>query len=353
MRSQSYIQTLSDSRRRYIDLAMRQNGFNRPLSQPELGQFFTIKKQLELWELFRADTQLDTGVPVGLLDALDRLMYTMWVHVPRMCDCCGQYLATDRIICLECKPDISPFDSIDLCGNKVCMGSKVTRDDLKHPHLPSHRTFKARKFLMLRDLGRAWRRAEDAVRPGDKAITVALAEHHSEKLTAEEDIHSLQPSPTAKEFPPPVARETPTPASSARQPMTPTKPSETDYESFPPTVQGPELSTDNAQGLGSSSTDVDLQYVAMDRSLAGALEPTVIEIGYQADFEPQGETDFSPTESRIALNRSSRASRCGSSDILNMSRLCYYCRGKLGSPCWYCIDCTGISGLVIIFISSY
>lgn len=80
------------------------------------------------------------------------------------------------------------------------MTSEFSRADLDKPHLPLHRSFKARRFLIIGDLGQAWRDAQDAISRGDMAITAALVRYetlkkpdHSSEIhdaTTEELAHS-------------------------------------------------------------------------------------------------------------------------------------------------------------------
>jgi len=165
-----------------MDLAMRFY-FSRPLSGDEYVEYLGVKRKLSPRDY------------AYLYSCELKLWYTR-VHVNRVCDACGGRLSTDRIVCLECKSNSSPFDSIDICSNKACMASEVVRKDLDKPHLPSHRSFKAREFLLTRDLVAAWIRAEGAISQGDRAITGALAGYRL-KMTdpPHSEMHST-PSPT-------------------------------------------------------------------------------------------------------------------------------------------------------------
>jgi hypothetical protein len=78
---------------------------------------------------------------------------------------------------MDCVNPSAYFNTIDMCDDKDCLSAEFTRDDLNEPHLPSHRTFKSRKLLLIRDIGLAFMTVRDAIERGDKAITDALASY--------------------------------------------------------------------------------------------------------------------------------------------------------------------------------
>lgn len=108
---------------------------------------------------------------------------------------------------MECVGSSAPFNPVNLCNDKDCLSAELTRDDLDHPHLPQHRSFKARKLLLIRDIGRAWTAAKGAIEKGDKAISEALAsyavetgiaDNHSETSEAQGNGIEEPASPTSE-----------------------------------------------------------------------------------------------------------------------------------------------------------
>lgn len=101
-------------------------------------------------------------------------MSLMKARSGRSCGNCKTSLTEDRIICMDCITTNAIFDPFDICNKSLCLSSEVTRADLKNPHLPSHRMFKVRKFLLLRDLGRTWTEAKDTIERGDELLSEIL-----------------------------------------------------------------------------------------------------------------------------------------------------------------------------------
>lgn len=93
---------------------------------------------------------------------------------------------------MECISTNAIFDPLDICNIYACYTADISRSDLANTHLAhTHRTFKARKFLLLCDLGRSWMAARNAIARGDSAISEAMNLSQSLIRSGKSKAHAL------------------------------------------------------------------------------------------------------------------------------------------------------------------
>ena len=156
-------------------------------------------------------------------------------------------------------------------------------------HLPSHRTFKTRKWLVLyRDIGAVWSDARDAIERGDKAITDALASYG--EINAE-------------------APQTETKGGDNLKVVINNVESEVEDEELLPELWS-HAKFANGGGKGSGFEPV---------SDEGGISPVAIAKHVKRRAENEEFIFSNPAKNR-----------------------CFYCGAKLESPCWYCINCPGL-----------
>ena len=55
------------------------------------------------------------------------------------------------------------FDTIDFCEDPHCLSQRIVRPHLVQPHIPAHDLVKLRRVVHIRDFGKTYRNAKDAL----------------------------------------------------------------------------------------------------------------------------------------------------------------------------------------------
>ena len=189
---------------------------------------------------------------------------------------------------MECIQPSVPLNTVDICDRRKCRTIEIHRDDLSTPHLPSHRTFKTRKWLLYRDIGAVWSDAKVAIERGDRAIMDALASYgdiNAEALRTETIGGGDNPKVAINEVE-----------------------SEVEDEELLPELW-------SHAKFASGGKDGGFEPVSNE----GGISPAAIVKHVKRRAE---------TEESIFGNLA--------------ENLCFHCGGKLESPCWYCINCLGL-----------
>nr|GAT44775.1 predicted protein [Mycena chlorophos] len=149
----SYFRERRDHRKRFIELYIRsgqgRTAFGKRLSVDEAEELNKMKKTL---------TNLDSRFYHSLAEA--QLAAT--VYHSSGCDSCGGIIGGARVSCLVCRMK-GTWSSVDFDDSAECIAASVTRDDMQKPHLPHHDLIKLRRVLHIRDFGKTFHRAKDAL----------------------------------------------------------------------------------------------------------------------------------------------------------------------------------------------
>ncbi|KAJ7248435.1 hypothetical protein C8J57DRAFT_1358239 [Mycena rebaudengoi] len=140
-----------DNRKRFIELFIRSTRFGRPLDPSEVVELGRIEKTF---------TSADSRFYHSLAEHRIRIT----TGHAEQCDACEGPIGGARISCLHCQMK-DTFNTIDFCESPGCMLQPVTGDDLERPHVPaSHDLFKVRRVLHVRQFGKTYRDAKEALR---------------------------------------------------------------------------------------------------------------------------------------------------------------------------------------------
>ncbi|KAJ6536683.1 hypothetical protein DFH09DRAFT_1324429 [Mycena vulgaris] len=139
------------NRRRFLELYIRSTRFGRPLAPVEVAELGRIEKTLTC-----ADSRFYHSLG-------DHKIQITTGHA-ETCDACDGPIGGARISCLHCQMK-DTFNTIDFCESPGCMLQPVTGDDLERPHVPaSHDLFKVRRVVHVRQFGKTYRDAKEALR---------------------------------------------------------------------------------------------------------------------------------------------------------------------------------------------
>ncbi|KAJ6560234.1 hypothetical protein B0H19DRAFT_1146862 [Mycena capillaripes] len=148
----AYFAERRDNRRRFIDLYIRNTRFGRPLAPAEIVELGRIEKTL-------------TSADSRFYHSLAEHKIQITTGHAETCDVCDGPIGGARISCLHCQMR-DTFNTIDFCTeDPTCMLQPVTGDDLERPHVPaSHDLFKVRRVVHVRQFGKTYRDAKEALR---------------------------------------------------------------------------------------------------------------------------------------------------------------------------------------------
>ncbi|KAJ7461994.1 hypothetical protein FB451DRAFT_1267439 [Mycena latifolia] len=176
-----------DNRRRFMELYIRNTRFGRPLAPAEVVELGRIEKTM---------TCADSRFYHSLADHKIQITTGHAEH----CDACEGPIGGARISCLTCQMK-DTFNTIDFCESPGCMLQPVTGDDLERPHVPaSHDLFKVRRVVHVRQFGKTYRDAKEALRKAR-----SFFEEETED-GSEEGPSSPRPDPICAECNKPVAQ---------------------------------------------------------------------------------------------------------------------------------------------------
>ncbi|KAJ7481633.1 hypothetical protein FB451DRAFT_1236685 [Mycena latifolia] len=176
--SWSFFKERRDNRRRFIELYIRSSGstqFGAPLTGPEWQELGLIKKTFST-----ADARF--------YHSLGEKMIRATVEHNASCDVCDSNIGGARITCLICQMK-DTFNTIDLCSTPDCLTQRVMRDDMQRAHLPHHDLMKVRRVVHMRQFGKIYRDAKEALKHARTFFKspTAEAENDSESEADTED----------------------------------------------------------------------------------------------------------------------------------------------------------------------
>nr|GAT60452.1 predicted protein [Mycena chlorophos] len=147
--SWAFYKERSYARKRFIDLYVRNTRYGKPLSRTEEIELGLIKKSF---------TTADSRFYHSIAEA--RIRVTTGHDV--RCDCCTGVIGGARITCLTCRLEHS-FDTVDFCDTQACMTAKVVPSGMTRTHLPTHDLLKLRRVVHIRQFGKTYREAKEAL----------------------------------------------------------------------------------------------------------------------------------------------------------------------------------------------
>ncbi|KAJ7223972.1 hypothetical protein C8J57DRAFT_1591283 [Mycena rebaudengoi] len=148
--SWSFFKQRAESRRRFIELYIRSTRFGRPLNRTEEDELGLIKKSFTT-----ADSRFFHSI------AENKIRVTTSHDV--RCDACKGTIGGTRVTCLTCRLE-GTFDTVDFCDNPSCMSAKVVPTGLTRLHLPTHDILKVRRVVHIRQFGKTYRQAHQALK---------------------------------------------------------------------------------------------------------------------------------------------------------------------------------------------
>ncbi|KAJ7093996.1 hypothetical protein B0H15DRAFT_905027 [Mycena belliarum] len=149
----SLIKERGENRRRFVELYIRSSGstvFGTPLTPLEWQELGRIKKTFST-----ADSRF--------LHSLAETRIRATVEHNAACDVCDANIGGARITCLVCQMK-DTFNTIDLCSNPECLTQRVMREDMQKAHLPHHDLMKVRRVVHMRQFGKTYRDAKEALK---------------------------------------------------------------------------------------------------------------------------------------------------------------------------------------------
>ncbi|KAJ7437086.1 hypothetical protein B0H11DRAFT_2206778 [Mycena galericulata] len=152
--SWSFFKERADNRHRFIELYIRSTRFGKPLAESE---------ETELGLLRKSFTAADSRFFHSLAESHIRVTTDHDVF----CDSCKGEIGGTRVTCLTCRLE-GTFDTVDFCDNFSCTTVKVVPTGLTKPHLPTHDILKVRRVVHVRQFGKTYRQAQDALKRARK-----------------------------------------------------------------------------------------------------------------------------------------------------------------------------------------
>ncbi|KAJ6610414.1 hypothetical protein B0H10DRAFT_2060657 [Mycena sp. CBHHK59/15] len=148
--SWSLFKQRSENRKRFIDLYIRSTRFGRPLNRNEEEEFGLITKSFTT-----ADSRFYHSI------AEQQIRVTTAHDVS--CDACKGHIGGTRVTCLTCRLE-GTFDSVDFCDSPSCISAKVIPTGLTRLHMPTHDILKLRRVVHIRQFGKTYRQAQQALK---------------------------------------------------------------------------------------------------------------------------------------------------------------------------------------------
>ncbi|KAJ7584970.1 hypothetical protein C8J56DRAFT_139201 [Mycena floridula] len=118
------------------------------------------------------------------------------------CESCGGIIGGARLSCLTCQL-VDKFDTIDFCEHPGCLSQRIVRPHLAQPHLPSHDLLKVRRVVHIRQFGKTYRDAKDALQRARSLLASASQTNQPEGNTSDsdEDMNEVTPACGACKLP--------------------------------------------------------------------------------------------------------------------------------------------------------
>ncbi|KAJ6458650.1 hypothetical protein C8R47DRAFT_995099, partial [Mycena vitilis] len=155
--SWSFFEQRAGNRTRFVQLYIRKTRFGKPLSHREEEELGLLKKSFTT-----ADSRFFHSM------AENQIRITTDHDVS--CDTCKGHIGGTRVTCLTCRLE-GTFDTVDFCDNESCTSVKVVPTGLttfQRPHLPTHDILKVRRVVHIRQFGKTYRQAQEALKRARK-----------------------------------------------------------------------------------------------------------------------------------------------------------------------------------------
>ncbi|KAJ7057168.1 hypothetical protein C8F01DRAFT_1257088 [Mycena amicta] len=182
----SFFKERRDNRKRFIELHIRSGAastqFGKPLDSDERK------------ELSRFNKSFTTQDSRWLYSLAERQIRTMTDHSVA-CDSCAGLIGGARVICLVCQnPGTVDFDE-----SPSCFAGRVMRNDMQRPHLPHHDLIKLRRVLHIREFGKTFRNAREALQRARAVFKAAgIRQFDAESDTKDERDQALASNPVSQ-----------------------------------------------------------------------------------------------------------------------------------------------------------
>ncbi|KAJ7115464.1 hypothetical protein C8R44DRAFT_880758 [Mycena epipterygia] len=185
----SFFKERRDNRRRFIELYIRSGSGTH-----QFGQWLTDLEDQDLARVKKSLTTQDNRFYHTLAEQRIRAMTDHGVY----CDSCRSSIGGARITCLVCQMK-GTWNTVDFCELPDCITSRVNRDDMQKPHLSHHDLMKVRRVVHIREFGKIYRNAKEALQhartffksSADGAAAVKQAnDSESEVDTEDEEGHA-------------------------------------------------------------------------------------------------------------------------------------------------------------------
>ena len=190
----SYFRERRDHRRRYITLAVRQEGLGRVLSSKELLEYQSLRQQVACYDapfydqlILRKERSLITRYCLSIFALLLLLKpCRIFIHSVCTCDACGQTVnpgSQGRVTCLDCKLVDGYTNSVNFCLEPSCWDyTGVRKEGMTGEHGPSHRLLLLRRDRLPRDKVSETEKALEAHRKGEERFQSIESEAYSSHL---------------------------------------------------------------------------------------------------------------------------------------------------------------------------
>ncbi|KAJ6560408.1 hypothetical protein B0H19DRAFT_1147563 [Mycena capillaripes] len=148
--SWTFFKQRAENRKRFIELYIRSTRFGRPLNRGEEEELGLLKKSF---------TTADSRFYHSIAESQIRVTTDHDVS----CDSCHGHIGGTRVTCLTCRLE-GTFDTVDFCDNQSCTSVKVVPTGLTRPHLPTHDILKVRRVVHIKQFGKTYRQAREALK---------------------------------------------------------------------------------------------------------------------------------------------------------------------------------------------
>ncbi|KAJ7122277.1 hypothetical protein C8R44DRAFT_735978 [Mycena epipterygia] len=200
----SFFKERRDNRRRFIELYIRSGSGTH-----QFGQWLTDLEEQDLARVRKSLTTQDSRFYHFLAEQRIRTITDHGRcahHLPRVPDerdlehaCELSDLVRARTSTYKHKQaKCGKRDEVDFCELPGCITSRVSRDDMQKPHLPHHDLMKVRRVVHIREFGKIFRNAKEALKgarelfksSADRATAVKPADDSQSELGTDEERHA-------------------------------------------------------------------------------------------------------------------------------------------------------------------
>ncbi|KAJ7228211.1 hypothetical protein GGX14DRAFT_346568 [Mycena pura] len=161
--SWTFFEQRAANRKRFTELYIRNTRFGKPLSRSEEEELGLLKKSFTVADRLCHNVFISFNANVIAVLNCWHGMLLLICSSSVLCDSCKGHIGGTRVTCLTCRLE-GTFDTVDFCDNLSCMSAKVVPTGLTRPHLPTHDIFKVRRVVHIRQFGKTYRQAQEALK---------------------------------------------------------------------------------------------------------------------------------------------------------------------------------------------